>query len=658
MKQLILFTAYLSVNLIGAQTPLTIPPALTGTAFNLTLQTGSVQFFPGQATQTMGVNGNILGPTLIVNKGETVTFNVTNDLGESTTIHWHGMHVSPANDGGPHTTIPAGTTWSPVIPVLDWASTYWYHPHLHHKTHEHVQKGIAGFIIVRDDVEGALTLPRTYGVDDFPIVVQTKAIDANNQIVVESELDSAIFVNGTYNAHLDAPAQMVRMRLLNGSSMRYYNFGFSNNMTFHQIGSDGGLLTVPVAHTRLMLAPGERAEILVNLSTLENQTIFLMNYGSQIANGIYGAIQPGMGAGQQIPGYNLNPLNGTDFNLLQINVVAPTNDPISTMPSTLVAHQPWLESEVNATRELVFTSTVAGPSAINGPFVINSMPFDMMMINYEIPFDNIEIWELRNQSPIAHPFHIHDVQFYVLTINGVPPPPHLAGRKDVIHVPGGNTVVRFITQFETYYDDNIPYMYHCHMLIHEDDGMMGQFLVKSPCALEIQDHPVDVQAEVGATVQFSVNAISTDPISYQWQTDIGFGWQNLTNAGQYSDVNSSTLTVSTLSTANNNQIFRCQIQISNNCVSNTQTALLEVGTTEVPHFDDKNIMIYPNPSENQFYVASKDNLNSVLVLDHLGRVVCELSSDSNTIEIDAKNWASGSYLLIVNHSIQHHLVKY
>jgi bilirubin oxidase len=139
MKQLILFTALLSVNLNYAQTPLAIPTALTGTEFNLTLQAGSVQFFPGQATQTMGVNGNILGPTLIFNQGDTVTLNVTNNLLEETTIHWHGMHVAPANDGGPHTTIPAGTMWSPVIPVLDWASTYWYHPHLHEKTHDHVQ---------------------------------------------------------------------------------------------------------------------------------------------------------------------------------------------------------------------------------------------------------------------------------------------------------------------------------------------------------------------------------------------------------------------------------------------------------------------------------------------------------------------------------------
>ena len=624
----------------------------------MTLQAGSVQFFPGQATQTMGVNGNILGPTLIFNQGDTVTLNVTNNLLEETTIHWHGMHVAPANDGGPHTTIPAGTMWSPVIPVLDWASTYWYHPHLHEKTHEHVQKGVAGFIIVRDDVEEALTLPRTYGLDDFPIVVQTKAIDANNQIVIESELDTALFVNGTNKAYLDAPAQMVRLRLLNGSSMRYYNFGFSNNMTFHQIGSDGGLLAAPVAHTRLMLAPGERAEILVNLSTLENQTIFLMNYGTQLANGIYGAVQPGMGAGQQIPGYNLNPLNGSNFNILQINVVSPTLDAITTMPANLVTHQPWLEVDANVTRELVFTSTVMGPTAINGPFVINGMPFDMMMINYEIPFENIEIWELRNQSPISHPFHIHDVQFYVLTINGAAPPAHLAGRKDVIHVPGGNSVVRFITKFETFYDDTIPYMYHCHMLMHEDDGMMGQFLVKSPCALQINAQPSNVQTEIGSNVQFSVVATSPDPISYQWQTDIGFGWQNISNAGQYSGVSTSTLTVSGTSLANNNQLFRCQIQISDGCISNSQQALLEVGTSGLSNIDLTQLLVFPNPSNQFFNISSSSTKNQITVVDLSERIIAELNSEESVFQLDAATWEAGTYFLMVNGEFHTKLIKY
>ncbi len=653
MKHFSTFLLFSLVYCALAQNPLSIPPVLTGTNFDLNLQTGSVQFFPGQATQTLGINGDILGPTLMVNKGETVVFNVTNNIGEPTTIHWHGMHVSSHNDGGPHTVIMPGQTWSPVIPVLDWASTYWYHPHLHHKTHEHVTKGMAGFIIVKDNIEQALTLPKTYGVDDFPLVVQTKAFDANNQILADSELDSALFVNGTYKPFLDAPAQMVRLRLLNGSSMRYYNFGFSNNMTFYQIGSDGGLLAAPVAHTRLMVAPGERAEILINLADYQGQIIHLMNYGAQLPNAIYGATQPGMGAGQIILGYNLNPLNGANFNVLQINVVGPTANPVTTMPTTLVNHTPWQETQSNITRQLVFTSTVTGQSAINGPFVIDGAPFDMDVINYEIPLDNIEIWELRNQTPIGHPFHIHHIQFYVLTINGVAPPSHLAGRKDVIHVPGGNTIVRFIAKFETYADDEMPYMYHCHMLMHEDGGMMGQFLVKSPCTIQIAAQPQTTVAEVGENVTFSVQATSPNPLNYQWQTDLGFGWQNLSNAGQYSGVNTPMLTVSNTTLSNNNQFFRCQISEDNNCAVTSEAAVLEVRTSGLEEDALAGFVVFPNPFNTEFVlVQNNGSLQEIRITDLSGRLHGVYTDTGVSTTIKTTDWSPGVYFVHVGNAVQ------
>ena len=468
-------------NLVYGQNPLFIPSTLSGNTINLSLQNGSVNFYPGNATQTMGVNGNLLGPTILLDRYQTVTMNVSNTLSDTTTIHWHGMHVAPQNDGGPHTVIPPGTTWSPSFPVLDWATTNWYHPHLHMKTNEHVQKGIAGMIIVRDDIEAALDLPRTYAVDDIPLVIQTKAFDASNQIItLETALDTSLMINGTIDPISNLPAQVVRLRLLNGSSERVYNIGFSSNQTFYQIGSDGGLLTAPVALTRLRIAPGERMEILVDFTGMQGQNTALMSFGSELPSAIYGAAQPGMGAGQTIPNYALNPLNGANFQLLGISIGAQTSNPTTTIPSSLVAHSPWLQANASTTRTLTFSPLTMGPTAIQGPFLINMMPFDMMMINQYIPFDNTEIWTLTNNTPIAHPFHIHDVQFYVLDINGVAPPANQQGRKDVILVPAGGGVVRFITKFEDFYNDTIPYMYHCHMLTHEDGGMMGQFIVNSP----------------------------------------------------------------------------------------------------------------------------------------------------------------------------------
>ena len=474
-----LFLLFLPLTSFGQQL-LMIPDTISGSFIPLEITHDHIHFFAGDQTETMGINGPILAPTIILNKGQQVTMEVTNLLFDSTTIHWHGMHVSSENDGGPHTPIPPFTVWSPSFEVKDKASTHWYHPHLHHMTNMHVQMGIAGMIIVRDDEEALLNLPRTYGVDDIPVIIQTKGFDINNQIVVETALDTTVLVNATIDPYVDLPAQVVRLRLLNGSSERVYNLGLSNGISFHLIGTDGGLLNAPVNLTRLKLAPGERAEILVNLQGLLGQTIQLMSYGSQLQSGTYGAAQPGMGPGQSIPNYTLNPLNGANFTILKINVIPGLPNGIVSIPNSLVANSPWPESTSNASKTLTFSPQNMGPTAIVGPFFINNTLFNMDVINYQIPLNNVEVWTLQNNTPIAHPFHLHNVPFYILDINGVAPPPELAGRKDVVLVPGGQGTVRFITKFEDFANPDVPYMYHCHMLTHEDGGMMGQFIVYDP----------------------------------------------------------------------------------------------------------------------------------------------------------------------------------
>lgn len=467
---------FLFFQLIYAQNKLPIPDTLSGSSFNLAIQNSSVSFYPGFLTKTMGVNGSLLGPTLILKKGTQVQMNVKNNLADTTTIHWHGMHVAPQNDGGPHTVILPGSTWNPQFTVMDNAATYWYHPHLHKKTAEHVTKGVAGFIIVRDEQEAALKLPRKYGVDDFPIVVQSRAFDLAKQFIVRSELDSVLLVNGTKNPYLQVPAQIVRLRLLNGSTERTYNFGITGNKSFYQIGGDGGLLNAPVLLTRLRLAPGERAEILVDFKPMQGKTTYLMSFASELPTGIIGSSSVGMGG--SLPEYSSNKLNGANFNILKIDVIAPSQNPTATIPSSLISNSSISASTANVTRVLTFTSIGSMMSA-TGPFVINGTLFSMEKINYSIPLNNTEIWELRNQTLIAHPFHIHDVQFYLLSRNGNQVPLNERGRKDVVLVEPMETV-RFITKFEDFASSTVPYMYHCHLLTHEDDGMMGQFLVTSP----------------------------------------------------------------------------------------------------------------------------------------------------------------------------------
>jgi blue copper oxidase len=474
----VIYCILASVQLALAQNPLAIPPALTGTSFNLNIQNGTTQFWPGINTPTFGINGNILGPTLIVNKWDWLTMNVTNNLtgtGNSTTIHWHGLHVPAMDDGGPHQVITQGSTWSPQFQMLNDAGTFWYHPHGHGKTDLHVSKGIAGMIIVKDSIEATLTLPRTYGVDDFPVVVQTKAFDVLNQIAISTEFDTLVMVNGTPHPYLDAPAQVIRFRLLNGSSMRTFNFGFTANHPFKMIAGDGGLLDSAITLTRIRLSPGERAEILLDLQGMQGQTIYLNSFSSEMPNGIYGAATVNGMMGATIPDYNLNPLNGADFGILQINVVAQNANPVTTTPTILTTNNPF--SAFNVSRTFTLAPVTMSPSTmLIGPFSINGAVFNMNVINVTTYLNDTEKWRITNNTSIAHPFHIHDVQFYILNVNGAAVPAYEKGKKDVVLVMP-NEYVEFITKFEDFADDSVPYMYHCHLLHHEDDGMMGSFRV-------------------------------------------------------------------------------------------------------------------------------------------------------------------------------------
>ena len=470
MKKTFLVLSFLIGQIAFAQNPLFIPAVLTGPTFNLSIQNGTTQFYPSVNTPTYGINGPSLSPTLIMNKWDWVTLNVTNNLtgnGNSTTMHWHGIHLPPTDDGGPHQLIPQNTTWSPDFQVLNTAGTFWYHPHGEGKTDLHVSKGLAGIIIIKDSVEAALTLPRIYGVDDFPLIVQTKSFDVLNQIAISTAYDTVPMVNGTINPYLNAPAQVVRLRLLNGASERSFMFGFSNNMNFHLIATDGGLIDTTLTLNRLLLATGERAEILVDLAALLNDTVFLMNYGTEIPTGIMGADSVG-DANNQIPDYYSNFLNGADFILLQINVGSQTGSPVTTIPVTLATLSRWPAASATVNRFLEFDTLSAmfiTPNLAEGPFGINRTLFDMDSINEVVYLNDVEIWTLNNKTQVAHPFHIHDIQFYILDVNGGPVPNYERGQKDVVLVMPGDSV-RFITKFTDFADDMVTYMFHCHILHH------------------------------------------------------------------------------------------------------------------------------------------------------------------------------------------------
>ncbi|MEP7264105.1 MAG: multicopper oxidase domain-containing protein [Bacteroidota bacterium] len=489
----------LSENISGQayNNQLFIPPVLSGNNFNLSFNASTRQFFPGLTTDTYGINGDYLGPTLVFQKNDSVFINVTNNLFEVTSCHWHGLHVPALYDGGPHTTINPGTTWYAHFKVLNNAGTYWYHPHVHMNTLPQVNSGLAGMIIVKDSAEGLLNLPRTYGVDDFPVILQDKKYSISGQMLANA-LGDSMQVNGTIHPYLNCPAQIVRLRLLNGSNARVYNLGFSDQRNFYVIGNDGGLIDQPYSTNRLLLANGERVEILIDLSVDTPGTSFILkSFASEMASDIPGAITGMMGGN--------GPLEAVDFNIMQLNVITPTANPVLTVPVNLIPLSPW--NPVNANRIRYKEVSGLGMVSGQGNFMMDNTTYDHMIINDTMRLGDIEIWNIANNSNMAHPMHIHDVQFYILHRNGSGPGMYEKGLKDVVLVKPGETV-SLITKFEDFSDDSIPYMYHCHNLAHEDMGMMLQFIVTSGTS------------GVGAIQNTDHTYIYPNPTSDYWQLQL------------------------------------------------------------------------------------------------------------------------------------------
>lgn len=453
-----------------------LPDTLSGPNFTLNIRDTFAQIVPtGNQTITGGINGKFWGPTLLMNKGDVVHMTVNNHLNDSTTLHWHGMHLPAVMDGGPHQIIPPGTTWQPYWEVKNQAATLWYHPHMHEMSQEQVTKGIGGFIIIRDAEEAALNLPRKYGVDDIPVMITDRDINAQHQFALVPYGDS-IMANMTLRAQYSVPAQVVRFRLLNGAIETSYNLGFSDNRSFYVIGTDGGLLDTPVlingATPRYILNAGERVEILVDLSGQSGSTVFLKAYNQTLPNFVAGS--------ESFPnGPFASYLGHTNYNILKLNIGNQTANPVSTIPTALVSNQYPLEQDAALTRVITISDSTGVTSVpILGPnaFILGHQLFNMNVINHTIPLDQTEIWELKSTSGFGHPFHIHDVEFKILTINGVAPTAQQAGWKDVVLVERNKTV-RFIAKFSDYADATHPFMYHCHIALHEDEGMMGQFVV-------------------------------------------------------------------------------------------------------------------------------------------------------------------------------------
>ncbi|WP_411704091.1 multicopper oxidase CueO [Edaphovirga cremea] len=511
---------------------LPIPPLLEPDAtgvINLQLQRGKSQLVPGKITDTWGVNGGLLGPALRLQRGNSVTINIHNTLPDVNTVHWHGLEVPGDVDGGPQAEIAPGGQRTVTFTVDQPAATCWFHPHTHGKTGYQVAQGLGGLVLVEDKAGGALTLPKTWGVDDIPLILQDKRFTPNGQIDYQLDIMSAavgwfgdrLFTNGaSYPQHI-APRGWLRLRLLNGCNARSLNLATSDGRPLYVIASDGGFLAEPVKVTELPILMGERFEVLVDTSdgkAFDLVTLPVTQMGMTLAP-----------FDRPLPVVRIQPSLATGSKTLPDSLIAlPSLPAIEALPQRMLQlmMDPQLDMlGMQALMERYGHQAMAGmsmsghsmpqgksdmpamdhgqmPGMDHGNMAgmdhsqmqgrdkpadgfdfmngnrINGKAFDMFQPSFDVKRGQYEKWTISGVGDMMlHPFHIHGAQFRILTENGQPPSAHRRGWKDTVKVEGDRSEV--LVRFNHLASREHAYMAHCHLLEHEDTGMMMGFTVSA-----------------------------------------------------------------------------------------------------------------------------------------------------------------------------------
>jgi FtsP/CotA-like multicopper oxidase with cupredoxin domain len=476
----------------GAAQVLPIPrliEARSGEPVTLALQDTQHRFGAGAAVPARGISASYLGPVVRVRSGDTVPFRVENHLDEETTLHWHGLWVPSHVDGGPHNTIRPGAVWSPELAIRQPAATTWFHPHPHGNTAQQVYSGLAGLMIVSDGGDADRGLPAAYGVDDLPLVLQDKRFGRGGTLVYDPGMmdvmqgfqGDTLVVNGAIAPVARAPAGYVRLRLLNAANARIFDLRFSDRRPFFVIAGDGGLLAEPVEVRSLGVGPGERYEGLVDFT--DGRAVDLVT-----------APDAGHGPGMMMP--MMAPRRqaaGTAEAFMRFEIDPALKAAVTRLPRRLAAIMlPDVKSAV--ARRTFELNPMMGPMMGMGGMMgmgmmgspgrgaasmhmmgINGRSFAMDRVDVTAKLGTAEVWEISaGGMPMAHPFHIHGASFRILSRNGRRPAAYEAGWKDVVLVEGHAEV---LVRFDNPAPPKMPFMYHCHILEHEDHGMMGQFAV-------------------------------------------------------------------------------------------------------------------------------------------------------------------------------------
>jgi blue copper oxidase len=488
----------------SARPAVPIPPELRASAngtIALDLRPGSMRFQGGQDTATYGVNGPYLGPAVRVRRGEKVIAQVTNSLPEDTTMHWHGLIIPGAADGGPHQVISPGKLWRTQLTIDQPAATLWFHPHDYPRTAQQVLKGLAGLLIVDDDEASALPLPSRWGVDDIPLIIQDRRFMPDGQFfdrmnivaVTNGYVGDLMLVNGAHYPEARAARGWLRLRILNGSNARSYILSASDGRSLYVIASDGGLLESPVELKQLLAHVGERFEVLVDgrdgsafdLVTLPvpqaimrllpfDRPLPLMTIRPDGADG-NGRLPSRLAGLPPLPDEPPAVSQQLVMNMFKDAQGMMLLDRVGLMK---IAGTGKMDSEVAARVTNLIVNEPALPEAdqlsANG---VNGKPFSLDRIDFGAARGQWLRWKIAEGSDrMLHPVHVHGCQFRILSTDGKPPEAYRAGWKDIAPVSAGGAT-EILMRFPHSADAKNPYMAHCHILEHEDSGMMAQFTV-------------------------------------------------------------------------------------------------------------------------------------------------------------------------------------
>lgn len=506
---------------------LPIPALLTPDAAGkiaLNVQTGSMKWKAGMQTPTWGINGPLLGPAMRLQRGKDVAINVTNALPEATTMHWHGMEIPGTSDGGPQAVIEPGKMWTAEFKVDQPATTAWFHPHTHGLTGRQVAMGLGGLIIIDDEESTKLPLPKEWGVDDVPVILQDKRLNAKGHIDYQLDIMTAavgwfgdmMLTNGAvYPQHL-APRGWLRLRFLNGCNARSLNLATSDGRPLYVVGSDGGLLGEPVKLTELPILMGERFEVLVDtrdgkafdiitlpvkqmgmtlppfdraLPVLHIQPTLKSNE-AKLPDALVN--MPAVPAADNVKTRWLQLMMDPQLDMMGMQMMMQRYGMASMAGMDMkghgnmagmdhgqmqgkMAHGQMGHGKMNHGGMEQGNQMAPGYDFMHGN-KINGIAFDMAKPMFDVKRGTYEKWTISGEGDMMlHPFHIHGTQFRILSENGKPPAAHHSGWKDTVRVEGWRSEV--LVKFDHEAPKERAYMAHCHLLEHEDTGMMMSFTV-------------------------------------------------------------------------------------------------------------------------------------------------------------------------------------